>query len=113
MVGSALVEVCGSIIFGLTRSVAEHYDPNGVEVDPETFGFHLLESKGLEWNSHPVYEFIFQEYGDREVCGIAVQHITDACSPEDHDDSQDEQENRAMEWKTFRSSKIRTLRYSM
>ena len=81
MVGSALVEVCGSIIFGLTRSVAEHYDPNCVEFDPETFGFHLLESTGLEWNSHSVDEFIFQEYGDREVCGIAVQRITDACSP--------------------------------
>ena len=26
MVGSALIELCGSVIFGLTRSVAEHYD---------------------------------------------------------------------------------------
>ena len=58
-------------------------------------------------------EFIFQEYGDREVRGIAVQRITDACSPEDHDESQDEQENKAMEWKKFRPSKIRTLWYSM
>ena len=113
MVGSALVEVCGSIIFGLTRSVAEHYNQNGVEFDPETFGFHLLESTGLEWNSHPVDEFIFQEYGDREVRRNAVQRITDACSTEDHDDSKDEQENRAMEWKKFRPSKIRTLWYSM
>ena len=30
-----------------------------------------------------------------------------------HDDSQDEQEYRAMEWKKFRPSKIRTLWYSM
>ena len=103
------MEVCGSIIFGLTRSVAEHYDPNCVEFDPETFGFHLLESTGLEWNSHPVDEFIFQEYGDREVRRSAVQRITDACSPEDNDDSQDEQEKSAMEWKKFRPSKIRTL----
>ena len=112
MVGSALVEVCGRIIFGLTSSVAEHYDPNGVEFDPETFGFHLLET-GLEWNSHPVDEFIFQEYGDREVGGSAVHRITDACSAEDHDDSQDEQEKSAMEWKKFRPSKIHTLWYSM
>ena len=113
MVGSALVEVCGSIIFGLTRSVAEHYDPNCVEFDPETFGFHLLGSTGLEWNSHPVDEFIFQEYGDREVRRSAVQRITDACSTEDNDDLQDEQENSAMEWKKFRPSKIRTLWHSM
>ena len=113
MVGSALVEVCGSIIFGLTRSVAEHYDPNSDEFDPETFGFHLLESTGLEWNSHPVDEFIFQEYGDREFRGSAVQRIIDACSTEDHDDLQNEQENIAMEWKKFRPSKIRTLWHSM
>ena len=56
MVGSALIELCGSVIFGLTRSVAEHYDPNCVEFDPGTFGFHRLESTGLEWNSHPVDE---------------------------------------------------------
>ena len=54
MVGSAFVEVCGSIIFGLTRSVAEHYDPNGVECDPETFGFHLLESTGLDGTVIPL-----------------------------------------------------------
>ena len=59
MVGSALVEVCGSIIFRLTRSVAEHYDPNCVEFDPETFGFHLLESTGFEWNSHPVDDRVY------------------------------------------------------
>ena len=113
MVGSPFVEVCGSIIFGLTRSVAEHYDPNSDEFDPESFGFHLLESTGLEWNSHPVDEFIFQEYGDREVRGSAVQRIIDASSTEDHDELPDEQENRAMEWKKFRPSKIRTLWYSM
>ena len=113
MVGSALIELCGSVIFGLTRSVAEHYDPNCVEFDPGTFGFDRLESTGLEWNSHPVDELIFQEYGDKEVRGSAGQRITDACSPEDHDDLQDEQENSAMEWKKFRPSKIRTLWYSM
>ena len=48
MVGSALIELCGSVIFGLTRSVAEHYDPNCVEFDPGTFGFHRLERTGLE-----------------------------------------------------------------
>ena len=108
MVGGALIEVCGSVIFGLTRSVAEHYDPNGVEFDPGTFGFYLLESTGLEWNSHPVDELIFQEYGDREVRGSAVQRIIDACSTEGHDDLQDEnrrkQSNGVEEIQTFENT---------
>ena len=40
MVASALVEVCGSIIFGLTRSVAEHINPNEAN-NSESVGFSL------------------------------------------------------------------------
>ena len=53
MVGSALVEVRGSIIFGLTRGVTEHYNPNDTEFDPETFGFYPLERTGLKWLISP------------------------------------------------------------
>ena len=67
MVGSALVEMCGSVIFGLTRRVDEYYNPNDSEFDPETFGFLPLERTGLEWVISPDEELIFQEYGDREI----------------------------------------------
>ena len=43
----------GSIIFGLTRGVTEHYNPNDTEFDPETFGFYPLERTGLEWLISP------------------------------------------------------------
>ena len=42
MVGTPLAEVCGSIIFGLTRSVAEYHNPNYDESDPELFGFNPI-----------------------------------------------------------------------
>ena len=61
MVGSALVDVCRSIIFGLTRGDAEHYNPNDTEFDRETFGFLPLERTGLEWVISPDEELIFQE----------------------------------------------------
>ena len=47
MVGSALVDVCRSIIFGLTRGDAEHYNPNDTEFDRETFGFLGSGKNGL------------------------------------------------------------------
>lgn len=121
MVGSALVEVCGSIIFGLTRGVAEHYNPNDTEVDPETFGFYPLERTGLEWVINPDEELIFQEYGDRKISRSAANisyhtvqaRLTDACSPDDQlgEDrtNKDQQVNRIMEWNQFRPSILSTL----
>ena len=125
MVGSALVEVCGSIIVGLTRGVAEHYNPNDTEFDPETFRFYPLERTGLEWVISSDEELIFQEYGDREIGRSAgnifydnVQpRLIDACSPDDQlkEDrtNEDQRVNRIMDWKQFRPSILSTLWNSM
>ena len=125
MVGSALVEVCGSIIVGLTRGVAEHYNPNDTEFDPETFGFYPLERTGLEWVISSDEELIFQEYGDREIGRSAGNifydnfqpRLIDACSPDDQlkEDrtNEDQRVNRIMEWKQFRPSILSTLWNSM
>ena len=111
MVGSALVDVCGSIIFGLTRGVAEQYNPNDTEFDPETFGFHPLERTGLEWVISPDKELIFQEYGQKEISRSAANisydnvlaRLIDACSPDDQlqedGTNEDQRVNRIMEWK--------------
>ena len=115
MVGSSLVEVCGSIIFGLTRSVAEHYNPNDNESNPELFSLNPRERTGFEWNIDSDDEFIFQEYGDKEVIRsagyIGQARLINACSPEDQleEDAQDKPKNRAMEWKQFRPSLIYSL----
>ena len=115
MVGSSLVEVCGSIIFGLTRSVAEHYNPNDNESNPELFSLNPRERTGFEWNIDSDEEFIFQEYGDKQVrrsAGyIGQARLINACSPEDQleEDAQDKPKNRAMEWKQFRPSLIYSL----
>ena len=114
MVGSSLVEVCGSIIFGLTRSVAEHYNPNGNESNPELqFSLNPQERTGFEWNIDSDEEFIFQEYGDKQVIRsadyIGQARLINACSPEDQlEEDVQEPKNRA-EWKQFRPSLIYSL----
>ena len=115
MVGSSLFEVCGRILFGLTRSVAEHYNPNDNESNPELFSLNPRERTGFEWNIDSNEEFIFQEYGDKQVSRsagyIGQARLTNACSPEDQleEDAQDKPKNRAMEWKQFRPSLIYSL----
>ena len=116
MSGNALVEVCGRIMFGLTRSVAEHINPNEAELDSESFGFSRLESTGLEWNCHPVDELIYQEYGDREVTSagfVAFNNIqprlVNACLPEDSVETSEAIEEGAMAWKKYRPSLKRTV----
>ena len=111
MVGSALVDVCRSIIFGLTRGDAEHYNPNDTEFDRETFGFLPLERTGLEWVISPDEELIFQEYSEKEISRSAANisydnvlaRLIDACSPDDQlqedGTNQDQRVNRIMEWK--------------
>ena len=39
--------MCGRIIFGLTRSVVENYDPNDNESNPELFSLNLRERTGF------------------------------------------------------------------
>ena len=119
MVGSSLVEVCGRISFGLTRSAAEHYNPNDNESNPELFSLNPRERTGFEWNIDSDEEFISQEYGDKQVIRsagyIGQARLTNACSPEDQleEDVQDKPKNRAMEWKQFRPSLIYSLWTSM
>ena len=114
MVGSSFVEVCGSIIFGLTRSVAEHYNPNDNESNPELISLNHRERTGFEWNIDSDEEFIFQEYGDKQVIRsagyIGQARLINACSPEDQlEEDVQEPQNRAMEWKQFRPSLIYSL----
>ena len=121
MVGSSLVEVCGRISFGLTRSAAEHYNPNDNESNPELkFSLNPRERTGFEWNIDSYEEFIFQEYGDKQVSRSAgyigqTRRLINACSPEDQleEDVQDKPKHRAMEWKQFRPSPIYSLWNSM
>ena len=115
MVGSSLVEVCGRIIFGLTRSVAEHYNPNDNESNPKLFSLNPRERTGFEWNIDSNEESIFQEYDDKQVIRsagyIGQARLINACSPEDQleEDAQDKPKNRAMEWKQLRPSLIYSL----
>ena len=125
MVGSALVDVCGSIIVGLTRGDAEHYNLNDTEFDPETFGFYPLERTGLEWVISPDEELIVQEYSEKEISRSAANisydnvqaRLIDACSPDDQlqedGTNEDQRVNRIMEWKQFRPSILSTLWNSM
>ena len=88
---STFAELCGSIIFGLTRSVAEHFNRTEAEFNSESSSFSPVKSTGLEWNCHPVDELIYQEYGDREVASaeylafnnVQQARVINACSQED------------------------------
>ena len=120
MVGSTFVEVCGSLIFSFTRSVADHVNPNeAAEINlAESFGYNLLESTGVEWNCQPVDELICQEYSDREVTNTEYLAPTNrygqarfinACSTENSEDTEEVTPDRAMAWKRLRPSFARTV----
>lgn len=116
MAGSTtLAEVCGKIIFHLTRSVAEHYNFDEAEQSSDLFGYNPLEDKGTEWYCQPVDEVIYQEYSNREataadyLASINIDaRFTDACSTEDNEQTQEQPEDRAMAWKRLRPSICRT-----
>ena len=103
--------------------MTEYYNPEDTEFTAESFGYDPLQSTGLEWNYHPVDEFIYQEYSDKgDTAGCSYQlsrtlcvRVIDACSPKDIEeishDQQDEDEN--MAWKRFRSSGFLTIFKSM
>ena len=122
MVSSALLEVCGKVVFSFTRSVAEHFNPNEAEFNLELFSYNPLGNTGLEWYCQPVDELIYQEYNDREdpsngctVFGNAVVRIRDACSPDESDDDATQETGRdsAMAWKKLRPSYWRTVCISL
>ena len=122
MSSSTLIEVFGHIIFSFTRDATEHYNPEEPEFTAESFGYNPLESTGREWHYPPVDEIIYQEYSDKEATGwdyLAFSklevRVMDACSPEDNEETQKVQQNegRAMAWKQFRPSALRTICKSM
>ena len=121
MSSSTLIEVFGHIVVSFTRGVTENYNPEEPEYTTESFGYDPLQSTGREWNYHPVDEFIYQEYGDREVTTLAYLaasslnvRVINACSPDENDEIQDGQdEDRAMAWKRLRPSALRTVCKSM
>ena len=122
MSSSTLIELLGHITFSFTRSVTEHYNPEEPEFTAEHFGYNPLESTGREWYSQPVDELIYQEYSDREATCLDYLtsrylhvRVIDACTPDENEETPEDQqdEDRAMAWKRFRPSVVRTVCKSM
>ena len=117
-----IIEMLGHIVFSFTRNVTENYNPEEPEFTIEAFGYDPLQSKGLEWNYFPVDELIYQEHDDKGVtgpeyfvAGSVNVRVLDACLPDEHQEIPDEQQNedRAMDWKRLRPSALRTVCKSM
>ena len=107
MSSSTLIELFGHIVFSFTRGVTEHYNPEEPDFTAESFGYNPLDSTGREWYYQPIEEFIHQEYGREAIAldysvssGVKVM-VTDACSPEENDETQENEqdEDTAMAWK--------------
>jgi len=122
MSSSTLIEVFGHIVFSFTRGVKALYNPQEPEFTAESFGYDPLQSAGREWYYHPVNELIYQEYSDREATSLdylASNHtdirVINACSPEENEETQEDQQNEAgaMVWKRLRPSALRTVCKSM
>ena len=123
MSSNTLIEVFGHILFSFTRGVTEHYNPQEPEFTAESFGYDPLQSTGLEWYYHPVDEFIYQEYSEREATSLDYLassrldiKVTNACSPHENEGTQEkhqQDEDRAMAWKRLRPSALRTVCKSM
>ena len=112
MATSTLIEVFGQIVYRLTRSVTEHYNPEEPEFTTESFGYDPLLSTGREWYKEPVDELIYQEYSDREATNsnffahnINVQ-VINAFLPEDSGETRVDQnvKEEGMAWKRLRPS---------
>ena len=125
MSSSALIEVLGRILFGFTRGVTEHYNPDEPEFTAESFGYNPLESTGREWYYQPVDELIYQEYSVREPTSMTYLvsssldiKVIDACSPEENEESPEhmahhDHKDITMAWKRLRPSALCTVRKSM
>ena len=120
MIGS--IELFGRILFGFTRGVTEHYNPDEPEFTAESFGYNPLESTGREWYCHPLDELIYQEYNDREAASSGYLasrsvnvRVTDACSTENNEDTEELEQDRerSMAWKRLRPSFTLTICKSM
>ena len=116
MVGNTVLEFISHIIFSFTRSVAEHSDFDEAERDLELFGYNPLDDTGKEWYCQPVDELIYQEYSDGDVTTFdylpssRIQaRLLNACSTEEIKETEDVGRERAMAWKRFRPSFVRTV----
>ena len=120
---STLIEVFGHILYSFTRGVTEHYNPDEPEFTAELFDYSPLKSTEREWYCHPVDEFIYQEYSDREAtslnylasCSFDVK-VTDACSTEENEETQEalkQSKDQTMAWKRLRPSPLQTVFQSM
>ena len=122
MASSTLIELIGHIVFGFTRGVTEHYNPEEPDFTAESFGYNPLDNTGQEGYYYPVEELTFQEYSDREAASLdylgSSSHyvrVIDACAPEENEERQGDQqdEDKAMAWKQHRPSALRTVCKSM
>ena len=125
MSSSTLIEVLGRILFGFTRGVTEHYNPDEPEFTAESFGYNPLESTGREWYYQPVDELIYQEYSVREATSMTYLasssldiKVIDACSPDENEESpkhmaHHDHKDITMAWKRLRPSVLCTVRKSM
>ena len=116
MVGNTVVEFIGHIIFSFTRSVAEQSDFDKAERDLELFGYNPLDDTGKEWYCQPVAELIYQEYSDKDGTRLdylpssRIQaRLLNACSTQETEETEDVGRDRAMAWKRYRLSFIRTV----
>ena len=127
MSSTALIEVLGRILFGFTRGVTEHYNPDEPEFTAESFGYNPLESTGREWYYQPVDELINQEYSVREATSMTYLasssldiKVIDACSPDENEESPEHMAHHdhkdsdiTMAWERLRPSALCTVRKSM
>ena len=117
MTSNTIVEFISRIIFSFTRSVAEHSEFDEAERELEfIFGHNPLDDTGKEWYCQPVDELIYQEYSDRDAttfdylpsCRVQPR-LTNACSTEESEQTEEVGNDRAMAWKRFRPSFVRTV----
>ena len=120
MSSSTLIEVFGHIVFSFTRGVTEHYNPEEPEFTAESFGYDPFQSTGREWYYLPVDELIYQEYSDKEITSLNYPvanslnvRVIDACSPEENEETQEQEQDRAMAWRRLRPSLPRIICKSM
>ena len=102
-----LIEAFGRIVYGFTRGLTGHYNPQD----------HPLESTGREWYCKPVKELIYQEYGENRASPPSFNlniRIINASSTQEHDELQQNYDTEtAMAWKKLRPSILKTICDSM
>ena len=112
-----LIEAFGRIVYGFTRGLTEHYNPQEPEYTEEILGCNPLESTGREWYYKPVRELIYQEYGEKRSSPPSFNldiRIINASSTQEHDElQQNDDTETAMAWKKLRPSILKTICDSM